>query len=300
MYKIDAHNHPYYYGRTPERMLENMDAVGVAKSAILSWECPLDEAHPINYQLTSVCQDDSVIFPLEYVYDFYKEHKDRFIVGYAPDPRKPGAILKLKGAIKTFDVQICGELKLRMMYDNPDAIDMFRVCGEYGLPVILHFDNPEAQRCNNEYDYPRRNYWYGGDIDTLERILKLCPETNFLGHAPGFWCHISKDDKGYTTAYPTGEVIPGGRIEQLLDKYSNLYCDCSAGSCFRALSRDPEYTRKLMERHPDRFIYARDYFDNNLSPFIDSLGLPEDNMNMFYHGNLERILPAKYNPSLIP
>ena len=39
----------------------------------------------------------------------------------------------------------------------------------------------------------KRLYWYGGGIDCLERLLQKCPETNFLGHAPGFWCHISDD-----------------------------------------------------------------------------------------------------------
>ena len=113
-------------------------------------------------------------------------------------------------------VQICGEVKLRMMYDNPDAIALFRFCGEMGLPVTLHFDNYGAQQTGKEF--PRRSWWYGGDIDTLERLLKLCPETNFLGHAPGFWCHISADDLGYTQAYPKAPVVPGGRIEQLLEK----------------------------------------------------------------------------------
>ena len=176
-----------------------------------------------------------------------------------------------------------------MMYDNPDAIALFRFCGEMGLPVTLHFDNYGAQMTGREF--PRRSWWYGGDIDTLERVLKLCPETNFLGHAPGFWCHISADDLGSSQAYPKGPVVPGGRIEQLLEKYPNLYCDCSAGSCLNALKRDPAYTRALMLAHPDKFIYARDYFDNELAQFIDTLELPEALLEQFYHGNAERITP---------
>ena len=53
--------------------------------------------------------------------------------------------------------------------------------------------------------------------------------------------------------------------------------------------RDPAYTKRLILAHPDRFVYARDYFDNELSPFIDSLGLPEDVSEAFYHGKAERL-----------
>ena len=81
-----------------------------------------------------------------------------------------------------------------------------------------------------------------------------------------------------------------GDIERLLDKYPNLYCDCSAGSGRFALSRDPEYTRGLILKHPDRFVYARDEFTNDLSNYIDSLSLPLDVLELFYHGNLERLI----------
>ena len=144
-------------------------------------------------------------------------------------------------------MQVCGEIKLRMMYDNPDAVRFFRFCGENHLPVTLHFDNDSATQTGASY--PRPSWWYGGDIDTLERLLKLCPETNFLGHAPGFWCHISNDELGKTIAYPTGPVIPGGKIERLLESCPNLYCDMSAGSCHTALSRDLDYTRSLILAH---------------------------------------------------
>jgi len=86
-------------------------------------------------------------------------------------------------------------------------------------------------------------------------------------------------------------VIPGGRIEKMLEKYPNLYCDCSAGSCIRALKRDRDYSKKLIETYPDRFVYARDFFDNKLSEFIDTLGLSDEILELFYHGNAERLVP---------
>jgi predicted TIM-barrel fold metal-dependent hydrolase len=233
--------------------------------------------------------DDSNPNSFRLCWEYKQKAPDRFILGYAPDPRKADAVQRMRAAIANYNVQICGEVKLRMMYDNPDAIDLFRFCGENGLPVTLHFDNAGAQKTGREF--PRRSWWYGGDIDTLERVLKLCPETNFLGHAPGFWCHISNDNLGETIAYPTGPVIPGGRIEQLLEKYGNLYCDMSAGSCLTALSRDPEYTKKLILAHPEKFIFARDYYDSRMYNFIESLALPDDIREKVYHANAERITP---------
>ena len=286
---IDAHNHPDFHGHNFDRMIENMDRNGIAQTWLLAWETPEDEYAPETKFCMALPVDDSNPNSFRLCWEYKQKAPDRFILGYAPDPRKADAVQRMRAAIATYNVQICGEVKLRMMYDNPDAIDLFRFCGENGLPVTLHFDNAGAQKTGREF--PRRSWWYGGDIDTLERVLKLCPETNFLGHAPGFWCHISNDNLGETIAYPTGPVIPGGRIEQLLEKYGNLYCDMSAGSCLTALSRDPGYTKKLILAHPEKFIFARDYYDSRMYNFIESLALPDDIREKVYHANAERITP---------
>ncbi|MBO6052574.1 MAG: amidohydrolase family protein [Clostridia bacterium] len=288
MIKIDAHNHPDYHGRNFERHIADMDEKGMAKTWLLTWECPPGEYDPSTiWAFATAMGEGDVPASLRLCWEYKERAPERFILGYCPDPRKPDAVQKMRAAVRTYGVQVCGELKLRMMYDNPDALDLYRFCGEEGIPVVMHFDNAGAQTTGREF--PRRHWWYGGGIDTLERVLALCPETNFLGHAPGFWCHISRDRLGETEAYPKGPVIPGGRIEELLRKYPNLCCDCSAGSCLNALTRDPDYTKRLILAHPDRFVYARDYFDNELALFIDGLGLPEDVREAFYHGNAERL-----------
>lgn len=289
---IDAHNHADWHGRNLEAFLANMDEFGIDKTWILSWECPEDEYSPIYHALLGSRAVDPGAngYPIPFVrcLDYKTRAPERFILGYAPDPRRTDAIASLKAAVSIYGVQVCGEVKLRMLYDNPDAIDMFRFCGDAGLPVTLHFDYAAAQK--NPSGYPRPNWWYGGSIDTLEHMLQLCPKTNFLGHAPGFWGHISNDDLAYTNAYPKGPVIPGGKIEYLLEKYPNLYCDISAGSGCMALSRDPDYTYKLMNRFPDRFVYARDYFDNIHQELIEKLNLPQDVKELVYHGNAERLV----------
>jgi predicted TIM-barrel fold metal-dependent hydrolase len=179
---------------------------------------------------------------------------------------------------------MCGELKLRMMYDNPDAIRMYRHCGEEGLPVLVHLD---YELPGGTFPWP--NYWYGGGIDALERAVALCPETNFIGHAPGFWAHISDDSKFMTESYPKGPVIPGGKIERMLDKYNNLFCDISAGSGHNALSRDLAFTKSFLLTYQDRVLFGRDYYDSVHRELLDSLGLPAQVLAKIYCGNAIRL-----------
>lgn len=289
---IDAHNHPDWHGHDFDKTIANMDRYGIDKTWILSWETPILDCDPRT--IYAFCgpifepESGSVAIPFDKCLAYKRQAPDRFVLGYAPNPARPDAIDCLKAAMAIYDVQVCGEVKYRMLYDNPDCLDLFRFCGEAGLPVTLHLDYPGAQR--NPTPYPRPNWWYGGGIDNLERMLALCPDTNFLAHAPGFWCHISNDDLGLTKPYPTGPVVPGGRIEQLLAQYPNLYCDMSAGSGCRALSRDKEYTTRLINRFPERFVYARDYFDNGHQELIDSLPLSQDVRELLYWKNAERLV----------
>src|SRR5581483_4489630 len=101
--------------------------------------------------------------------------------------------------------------------------------------------------------------------DKLETVLKLCPKTNFIGHAPGFWRHISGD--GYTApeTYPKGAVTPGGRVPELLARYPNLYADLSAGSGLTAISRPPEgQGRQFLIDFQDKLLFGRDEFTDRL------------------------------------
>ncbi len=281
---IDIHNHADYHGYGVKKMLENMDRCGIDLTCLLSWEAPESEWDPATKESFSPFSAMPVPFLRCVAYKEAAPH--RFLLGYCPDPRDPQAIEKLRAMTSLYDLSICGELKLRMMYDNPDAIRLWRVCGELGLPVLMHFDYEFPAK----NAYPRPNYWYGGGIDVLERVLALCPETSFIGHAPGFWAHISNDEQYKTCAYPKGEVIRGGRIEQLLEKYPNLYCDISAGSGHNALNRDREHAKEFLTKWQDRVLYARDYFDNIHRELIETLGLDESVKKKLYEDNARKIL----------
>lgn len=284
---IDIHNHPDWHGHDLKKFLENMEKYHIDKTWLLSWESPRHEYDSASDRLIPETGQNGPI-PFSRCISYAERAPGKFILGYGPDPRKPEGIDKLRAAVEIYGAKICGEIKLRMMYDNPDALDMFRYCGEKGLPVLLHIDYDVVESGSN-----RRSYWYGGGINVLERVLEACPETNFIGHAPGFWAHISADDQFRTSNYPMGKIMQEGRLIDLLQRFPNLYCDISAGSGHNALKRDPEFTVKFLTDFQDRILYGRDYFDNVHQEFLNGLGLKNEVLEKIYSGNAMRLIPVE-------
>ncbi len=282
---IDIHNHPDWHGHGLAAVLADMDACGIARAWLLSWECPVADHAPLWRGHPALGGDGPI--PFARCVSYAERAPGRFVLGYAPDPRRPEAIDRLHGMIEIYGVRVCGELKLRMMADNPDALRLYRFCGRQRLPVIIHFDDEFEQPSA----YPRASYWYGGGIAALERALRACPETVFLGHAPGFWAHLSGDYPAAPVRYPKGPVTPGGKLPALLRQYPNLYCDGSAGSGLGALARDPTFAREFLLEFQDRYLFARDQFDTVHQDFLNGLGLPAPVLDKLFAGNALRLVP---------
>ena len=281
---IDAHNHPDWHGHDLPRFLANMDEGGIERTWLLSWEAPADECDP-SYHRSSM-SDATGPIPFARCLNYVERAPDRFVLGYAPDPRRPEAIDRLHAAVDAYGVQVYGELKLRMMYDNPDALRLYRLCGELGLPVTVHIDY-EFDRGSK---YPRPNYWYGGGIEAFERAVASCPETRFIGHAPGFWAHISGDGQHDKVPYPKGKVAPGGKVVEMLRRYPNLYADLSAGSGLGALRRDLEFAKGFCLEFQDRLLHARDCFDHERAAFLPGLALPQEALERIRSGNAQGLV----------
>lgn len=283
---IDAHNHPDWHGHNLEKYLANMAQYQIEKTWLLSWECPPGEYDPA-YNHVSLIDPSGYPIPFTRCLDYAQRAPGKFVLCYAPDPRRPDAIDQLEAAVAIHGVRVYGEIKLRLMYDDLDALRVFRHCGRRGLPVTVHIDY--------EFDtgrkYPRPNWWYGGGIEPFARAVERCPDTVFIGHAPGFWAHISGDDQFDQAPYPTGPVLPGGRVPELLRRHPNLHADLSAGSALTALSRDPEFAKDFLLEFQDRMLYGRDNFDNRMQEFLNGLDLPEDVLAKIYAGNALRLVP---------
>ncbi|MBI2440810.1 MAG: amidohydrolase family protein [Lentisphaerae bacterium] len=283
---IDAHSHPDWHGHNLEKHLANMAQYQIDAAWLLTWECPADEYSPDTISGFADIGPNGPI-PFDRCRSYAERAPGKFVLGYAPDPRRPEALDHLQAMISIYGVRVCGELKLRMMYDNPDALRLFRFCGEKGLPVTVHIDYEFATGVK----YPRPSYWYGGGIEAFERAVRACPQTIFLGHAPGFWAHISSDGQYDKEMYPKGQVAPGGKLVAMLREYPNLYCDWSAGSGCNAFQRDAAFARDFVLEFQDRILYGRDYFDNRHQELLNGLGLPEAVLAKVYALNALKLAP---------
>lgn len=281
---VDAHGHVKWFGYDARRLVENMDQHGIDVMWLLTWDV---EPNECDQSYENVFWPGRFGMPLEDVVDAVAQFPTRFVPFYAPDPRRPHALQRLAGAVAHHGIRGCGELKVRVMLDDPHALEMFHYCGENQLPVIFHMDVPLPRGTFGRDP----GYWYCCDWENLARALELCPRTVFIGHAPGFWREISGDADSSADSYPRGPVTPGGRLWSYFDRYPNLHADLSAGSALTALSRDPAKGREFFLRYQDRCLFGRDYFDARMHDFIKSCDLPAGAYRKIMSGNALRLVP---------
>ncbi len=173
------------------------------------------------------------------------------------------------------------ELIPNIPLDDPRMLNLFSHCEKCGMSVTLHFGKPK-----NDY----------GVVDELglpklEKVLKMFPELKVIGHSVRFWSELDADVTEETRdSYPAGKVAREGRVGELMRKYSNLYCDLSSLSGYRAMTRDPDYTYKFMEEFADKIFYATDIHDpeniNPQNPAYDMLKLSEFLDNAYLDGKI--------------
>ena len=279
---IDAHNHPNWHGHDGPKILKNMDEQGIDEMWLLTWECPETDYSP---NLNAHLPPGGGVIPFRDVLQVGREAPERFVLGYMPDPKRPDAIDRLKAAVEIHGVRLAGELKVRVPFDDPDLIRMYHFCGEAKLPITIHLE----YAIDRGPAYPRPNTWYGGTMDALERAIVACPETVFIGHAKGFWAHISGDDLFDKIPAPRGPVLPGGRVPEMLRKYDNLYADLS-GNGVPALERDEAFSRDFLIEFQDKLLFARDHFHTRLMDLLLRLDLPEEAFEEVKYKNARKLL----------
>ncbi len=214
-----------------DQMVNRMDKMGVDMSVLLPLESP--ESFP-EYFLTAEALED------------WKKYPERFIPFGVIDPRHATNQRELLGKMVAAGIMGFGEHKNSLPIDDPRSIELFAMAGEFDLPVMLHLD---LNLCMDEDGQP-----------ALEKVLKTCPNTVFMGHGPAWWGEISADyRRADRVGYPKGKVTPGGSTERLLQEYPNMYADLSAGSGFNAISRDPDFTPGFIERNWQKLMLGTDY-----------------------------------------
>lgn len=288
---IDTHQHVFWHYRDDVGLVADMDAHGIESAWLLTWEIAPSEDSPSYHRVLNPLnrRDDGTHagIPLRDLLTAREHYPERFTVGYCPHPCVGDAAELLRAAVEMHDIRVCGEWKFRVLFDDPRCLELFRAAGELKLPVVLHLDAPYLLDAQGKSTYQKN--WYGGTVENLERALQACPDTVFIGHAPGFWREISGDADSAIESYPTGKVVPGGKVARLLGEYPNLYADLSAGSGMRALSRDPQHAIEFLTRFADKLLFARDYYGQELHNFLQTLELPSDVTEKIYWQNAVKL-----------
>lgn len=290
---VDSHQHVFWHGRDDAGLVADLDEQGVDYAWLLSWEIQPNEDHDLVHGILNPlhfrADGTHAGIPLSDLVLTRDRYPDRFVVGYCPHPIHESAPDLLRSAVKMHDVRVCGEWKFKMLFDDPRCIELYRAAGELGLPVVLHLDIPYLPQADGAPAYYRN--WYGGTIDNLERALKACPDTTFIGHAPGFWREISDNAATDPEVYPRGPVTGPGRLYDLFADNENLCADLSAGSAQFALDRDPEHAVTFIRAHSDRLLFGRDIYGGDLHAFLMTLDFEPEIIEKVYHGNAERLVP---------
>ncbi|MCC7191164.1 MAG: amidohydrolase family protein [Phycisphaeraceae bacterium] len=289
---IDSHQHVFWHGRDDAGLIADMDAHGIDVSWLLSWEILPHEDSPGYHGVLNPLhfRDDGTHkgIPLSDLLLARDRYPGRFIVGYCPHPARASAPKAFEAAYRIHGVRVCGEWKFMMPFDDPRCIELFRKAGELHCPVVLHLDWPWCPDAQGNRVY--QPIWYGGTVENLARALESCPQTNFIGHAPGFWRDISGDADTDPAMYPRGPIKPGGKVIAMLEKYPNLFADLSAGSGRYALERDPDHAKKFLTRFQDKLVFGRDYYEQDLHKFLLTLNLDETVKRKIYSENAQKLV----------
>ncbi|MGH7995478.1 MAG: amidohydrolase family protein [Opitutaceae bacterium] len=288
---VDSHQHACWHQRDADGLVADMDEHGIAYAWLLTWNIgPAEEdpGHHVHLDPALVRPDDTHPgIPLSELIAARDRHPGRFVLGYCPHPEWRHAARLLENAHAMHGARVCGEWKYRQLFDDPRSLEIFHAAGRLGMPVVLHLDVPYL-RTSAGLEY--QPSWFGGTVANLERALEACPETVFVGHAPGFWREISGDADRDSSVYPAGPVIANGRLGPLFDSHPNLYADLSAQSGLGALRRDPSHAAAFLRRHADRLLFGRDYYGRELRQFLDGLALPQPVLAAIGGGNAERLV----------
>ena len=180
-------------------------------------------------------------------FDIAQAHPDFFAWMCNFQPVDPASIYDRMASAKRMGAIGVGELAVNEWLDSPFLTELFSAAEKLELPVTMHMS-------------PEPGFSYGvcdkSGLPLLERTLQRFPNLKLLGHSQLFWLEISADcpktGNQERSAMGRGPIKPGGRIEQLMRKYSNFYGDLSAYSGTRAIMRDEAYGVAFLEEFSDR------------------------------------------------
>jgi len=199
----------------------------------------------------------------------------------------------------------------RVSVDDPRLGPIWDVCGELGIPVLIHSADPfpfwQAKDERNERWYELKekpNRFYGDSdfippfediIEEQYRMFKRHPNTTFINAHLGWLAHDL------------------GRLGKHLDEHPNVVTEF--GAVIAELGRQPIAARNFMIKYQDRIMFGKDtykkeeyylyfrvletndeYFDyfRKRHAFwkMYGLGLPDGVLKKIYHENALNLFPS--------
>jgi predicted TIM-barrel fold metal-dependent hydrolase len=198
--------------------------------------------------------------------------------------------------------------------DDPRFDPIWRVCGELGIPVIIHTADPAAffepiDETNERWEELSRHpdwSFHGGDFPTRQsllearnRVIARHPKTQFIG------AHIANNSEDLAM------------VAQWLDAYPNLWIE--PASRIAELGRQPFTARRFLIQYADRILFGTDgpfpeqrvrtywrFFETHDESFdysekvpppqglwqIHGINLPDEVLRKLYHENAMRLIPG--------
>jgi predicted TIM-barrel fold metal-dependent hydrolase len=276
---IDCHTHIGCYEDVTNK---NSSWSKVTLEALISYLDGQDVARAVVLPLSSWNVD--TVMPTEYALEASRKHPDRLIPFCAVEVREQCFEEKVMRYVD-MGCRGFGEHTSKLPIDHKLNQELYRLCGRLEIPILTHLAFGKSET-------------YGAmdtlDLRALEGIVRKYSDVDFIMHGPGWWSGMSSvvpPDE----SYPKGPIVTSGRTPYILEAYSNVYGDISAGSGYNALNRDPEFARGFVKRLNRQLIYGTD-LEGFFEPqdihvkLLESLELAEGDYENIYHANLERIM----------
>ena len=267
---IDLHAHCYRIKPpfccpfcTPDELIARYDQMGVERGCIL----PI--ANP------------EIYFPQvnEDILEMAANYPDRLIPFCNIDPRAltDSPRTKLAPVLAYYKEKGCkglGEVMPNLAVMDPLVQNLFAAAEDTGLPVIFDGSDTLGNGDFGLYDDP--------GLPQLEHTLQSFPKLKIFGHGPVFWAEIGRlltpGERSYFYSFrghqigrmPKHKIDEEGVVPILFRRYENLYGDLSDGTCFNALTRDPEYTFKFFEEFQDRLCFGTDMVSPTMTEHLSS------------------------------
>ncbi len=324
---VDVHTHFYVKGRhDPElldRYVEWMDRNNIAVCVSLDGQLTGRLAEHDQFLKSKYANRFLIFANIDFQGTGDEEHPStlacnqegfvRNVVERLRIEHKAGRIVGLK-FFKDFGLRWRSSDNELLKIDDLKWDPIWTVCGELGLPIIMHTADPSAffrpADENNEriIELKAHPEWSFADPkfpsrDSLHearnRVIERHPRTIFIA------AHLGNDAEDLE------------QLDSWLSKYPNLYVEIA--SRLNELGRQPYSARSFFETHQDRILFGTDgpfpeerlkiywrfletrdeyfhYSEKSPQPQGDwriyGIGLPDDILAKVYHKNACRIIPG--------